>query len=181
MKENKLILTEKQPVKIFRIFTLFTFFVISLIILKQCIDVKTIHQAKEATTATHEAYRIYSNIKFGWTVYNKVQEFSKKKELTKEETVQTEQTETTETAKETDKWQDKKRSGKNEPHKNQDVKKSLEKQIEGAKTKLKELNDKKPSEKLKGHRKEVAKLEKTINSLQKELKSKGETHGRIGK
>ncbi len=173
-----MILVEKQPIKIFIVSTLSL--VTFLIIFKQCTDNKAFQTTKEAVQTVREVQKIYTDIKFTWTVFDKVQEFSKKKDLKKEET---KQTETTETAKEseqkTDEWQDKKRSGKNEPHKNQDVKESLKKQLDAAKAKLKELTNKT------NRTKEEAKLKKKlgdlVDRLQKKIEQKAGTHGIKGK
>ncbi len=182
MEQNKLEISLKQNVITLKLFALFTFFAITFYFMKSCIDVKTIHQATEATRVTRQAYGIYTNVKFGWTVYNKVQEFSKKKDLSKEETRQTEQTETTnETETQTDEWQDKKRSGKNEPHKNQDAKVKLEKQVDDLKQQVKEMKQTKPENRFKGFGKKMKELEKKIDNIQQVIKQQGATHGRKGK
>ncbi len=109
-------------------------------------------------------------------------EFSKQK---KEKTEQTEKSETIETKEEAeqtkDKWQDKKRSGKNEPHKNQDTKESLQKQIDEAKAKIKELNTKKANDNSLNAKREIDRLERMIKNIQNEIKRKAETHGKKGK
>ncbi len=75
-----------------------------------------------------------------------------------------------------DNWNNKKKNGKNEPHKNQDVKESIKKQIDDYEKQINELKQK--PNKSKEESKLLKILKNTKKRLQKNINQRGETHWR---
>ncbi len=78
-----------------------------------------------------------------------------------------------------DNWKNKNKSGKNEPHKNQDIKKSLEKQLEKINKRIERLTQK--INKTKEDGKLLKKLRTNRKNTIKKINQKSETHWRKGK
>ncbi len=112
----------------------------------------------------------------GTLVYSGTTYFNQFAHKKKQKTEQKNSNRTKSNSKNDRNWQNKKKSGKNEPHKNQNVKKTIEKQLEKVNKEIKRLAEK--INKTKADRKELKKLRGKRENIIKKISQKGETHWR---